>query len=101
LEINKKDIADYLDKYGLKHSLIGFDYLVTAIIFGLENNELKYHTCDLYNAVAKFYDINTSRIERSIRNSILVAKINESSGEFLAKAIDSFYYSNQNINVVI
>lgn len=93
MTITKKDISDYLDEKGFKHSLIGFDYIIVAILYCIENPRYKYLTCSLYEVIANQFNVTAARVQRNIHQSILTSNVQEKNGEFIALSIDHFLFS--------
>jgi hypothetical protein len=100
----KKDIVDYLDNLGFKHSTLGYVYLNEAVEIGLERrSSLSTITGPdgLYSRIARKFNAEygtiPSRVERAIRHSIQSSDfINKSSnGAFISKAIDAIAIERQ------
>lgn len=67
-------IRKTLDQIGVKHSLKGYRYIISAIEKGLDDrNKLNYITKVLYVEIARENDSTPSRVERAIRHAIEVA----------------------------
>ncbi|HEX3026390.1 MAG TPA: sporulation initiation factor Spo0A C-terminal domain-containing protein [Clostridia bacterium] len=84
------EIVSYLDQKNISHSVLGFAYLASAINLAIKNPELKYHTTELYRAIASTHKTTPTSVERCIRHAI------EKSGcakivnrEFISIAVDS------------
>jgi len=90
--VSKKEVIEYLDKKGIKHSNVGFDYLILAILVCIEKPEYKYKTCELYKIVATQFDSTLGKVERCIRTEIKSLNSSEKNGEFIAKSADFFLY---------
>jgi len=80
------EIIYYLDATEVKHSHMGFRYLVSAIDLGLQSPDMVYRITDLYNAVAVTFNASGAKVERSIRYAI--KKTNLTNKEFITRAID-------------
>ena len=66
-------IRKTLDQIGVKHSLKGYRYIISAIEKGLDDrNKLDYITKVLYVEIARENDSTPSRVERAIRHAIEV-----------------------------
>lgn len=67
-------IRKTLDQIGVKHSLKGYRYIISAIEKGLDDrSKLDYITKVLYVEIARENDSTPSRVERAIRHAIEVA----------------------------
>lgn len=67
-------VTKILHKIGVPAHIKGYQYLRTAIIMTVNNNNLiNSVTKILYPSVAKIYDTTSSRVERAIRHAIEVA----------------------------
>ena len=67
-------VTKILHKIGVPSHIKGYQYLRTAIIMTVENNNLiNSVTKILYPSVAKTYETTSSRVERAIRHAIEVA----------------------------
>ncbi len=67
-------VTKILHKIGVPAHIKGYQYLRTAIIMTVENNNLiNSVTKILYPSVAKTYETTSSRVERAIRHAIEVA----------------------------
>lgn len=98
MKISDKQIAEYLDERGFKHSNLGFGYIISAVKLLAEDRH-KYLGAihkELYPAVALEHKTTPSRAERAIRHAIDSCDCRETRklriGEFLARATDSFLY---------
>lgn len=79
-------IIRYLDQFGLKHSNMGFRYLLSSITIALQNPELLIKISDIYQKVAEEYSSSTSKVERTIRYA--VTPMEQTNKEFIAIAVD-------------
>jgi hypothetical protein len=77
----------YLDTFGIKHSNMGFRYLITAVEIGYERPQLLFKISDLYGEIAQVYKTNKSSVEKSIRYAILSSGL--TNKEFIMRAVDS------------
>lgn len=67
-------VTKIIHQIGVPAHIKGYQYLRTAILMTIENNEIiNSVTKVLYPSVAKRYDTTTSRVERAIRHAIEVA----------------------------
>lgn len=90
--MKKSEIVKYLDKKNVRHSLSGFDYLITAINMCTEDTDRIHSVCKLYADVAKVHGTTKSRVERAIRNAIETAGEEITNSEFIARARDYLIY---------
>lgn len=88
--INHAVINLYLDNLGVKHSCLGYRYLIFAI--QLKSMFHKIGLMRIYKMIAQECDANSSQIERAIRYAI--APYGLTNKEFIAKAIDDMMYRN-------
>ncbi|MDR1733968.1 MAG: sporulation transcription factor Spo0A [Oscillospiraceae bacterium] len=64
-------VSDILKQIGVPAHISGYDYLRSAIIFGIRDPKiLRAVTKSLYPKVAEIYDTTPSRVERAIRHAI-------------------------------
>ncbi|MBE6789433.1 MAG: sporulation transcription factor Spo0A [Ruminococcaceae bacterium] len=67
-------VTEVLHQIGVPAHIKGYQYLRTAIILVIENNDMIDHiTKELYPTVAKKYKTTATRVERSIRHAIETA----------------------------
>ena len=67
-------VTNMLHEIGIPAHIKGYQYLRTAIMMTVENNDLiNSITKELYPSVAKAYGTTSSRVERAIRHAIEVA----------------------------
>ena len=71
--ISEKNISVALRKLGIPPSLMGFDYIMTAIKLIDENNIYRHYTSILYEEIAKRHNVKTIRCERCVRHAVEVA----------------------------
>lgn len=70
----EQKVSQILYKIGIPVHLTGYQYLRTAIIMVVENNEMiSQITKKLYPRLAQKYNSTPSRIERAIRHAVEVA----------------------------
>ncbi len=84
------DIYRYLEAKGIRHAYAGYRYLITAIRLGLEDRSQIIKITDLYEKIAQVCGVRASRIERTIRYSIMQYGL--TNKEFISKAIDDLVY---------
>lgn len=90
--VNEKEVVDYLDSLGMKHSNLGFGYLIEAILGKLEGI-YKNGTCNMYNEIGNKFNTTGSRVERAIRHSIEASSLAEvTCSEFIARSVAYFKY---------
>ena len=77
------NIAEYLEKQGVKHHLKGFALLHTAI----ENAEPGFSMMQLYADVAEKYKQPQSQVERNMRTAVKAVDKSLTVSEFVAKAV--------------
>jgi hypothetical protein len=80
-------VYNYLEEQGIKHSNLGFRFLASAIMLGIESPAYCMKIAGLYEEVAKEHDSNRACVERAIRNSIPGRRV--TNKEFIAKAVDT------------
>lgn len=62
---------------GIQANTKGFTYIADAMELLEKDEELRFHTCRLYEEIAKLHEgANKSRVERAIRNSFQYASTN-------------------------
>lgn len=70
----RQRVEDLLTLVGVPCNLLGYDYLVEAIVLVAENPDIRHKiTGELYPALAKKFDTPFGRIERGIRVAITYA----------------------------
>ncbi len=94
MAIELTDIYEYLDNVGIKHSNIGYRYLVMAIQSGSEHMELLFKINDLYVVIAERFNKSPQSVGSSIRNAISFT--NQPNKEFIVKSIMSINMSENN-----
>ena len=68
------EVADIIHQIGVPAHIKGYQYLRTAILMTIEDNDvINSVTKVLYPSVAKQYQTTSSRVERAIRHAIEVA----------------------------
>lgn len=80
------EINCYLETKGIKHALVGYRYLLTAIRFGIDDRTQLARINDLYCRIAQMYQTEPNNVERGIRHSIM--KYGLPNKEFIVKAVD-------------
>ena len=83
---NSSTIKNYLDKCGVKHSNLGFKYLVSVIMIVGADPDNNTVISEVYKKVAEKYNSAPNSVERAIRYSIKHHKI--TNKEFVNRAID-------------
>jgi hypothetical protein len=86
MAINSAAIKNYLDRCGVKHSNLGFKYLVSVILIVSADADKNIVISEVYEKVAKKYNSAPKSIERAIRYSIKHHGI--TNKEFVIRAID-------------
>lgn len=76
----------YLETKGIKHALVGYRYLLTAIRLGIDDRTQLARINDLYCRIAQMYQTEPNNVERGIRHSII--KYGLPNKEFIVKAVD-------------
>lgn len=70
----ESQVTDVIHQIGVPAHIKGYQYLRTAIMMAVEDNEvINSVTKELYPSVAKTYSTTSSRVERAIRHAIEVA----------------------------
>jgi Sporulation initiation factor Spo0A C terminal. len=65
----RNEIVLYLLTIGVKPHYKGFNYLVSSLVMTL-NADSRIPMLEIYNAVAREYDISSQRVERCIRTLV-------------------------------
>ena len=68
--VDTKVINSYLEEQEIKHSNLGYRYLLTAILLGFESPPLCKKITDLYENLAGVCFTKASNVEHAIRCSI-------------------------------
>lgn len=55
---------------GIKHHLKGYEYLKSALLYFIENNQKEYRMKDVYDTIAKKHRTTSSRVEKNLRLAI-------------------------------
>lgn len=87
-----KRIYRYLDEKNVKHSNLGYRYLMDAIEIIIENPSQNQKMNGVYEKVAEMHSTTSICVERAIRHTI--SQKNQTSKEFISKASDDIRYSN-------
>lgn len=73
-QVMRHNLVRELEMMGVKRKLVGFDYLVEAIMLCVQNPEDDIHiTNDIYPVIAEMMNATTMSVERSIRSAIEAA----------------------------
>ena len=83
-------IYKYLTNSGVKCSNLGFEFLKTAILIGIENPEKLRKIVDLYKEIAEVHNVPPGTVEKAIRYSLLGRE--EHNKEFIIKSINEIKY---------
>jgi hypothetical protein len=82
-------IVRYLDEFGFKYSLLGFQYAVVIIAHCLKNPEDMHQICKTYRICAQKVGTTPMRFERALRHEIRIhAKAEDTNKEFIARAVN-------------
>ena len=87
--VDTKAINNYLEEQGIRHSNLGFRYLITAILLGVESPSTYKRITDMYERIACIHLTEASAVEHAIRYSI--SKKGITNKEFIAKAVDELF----------
>ena len=96
--VTESQIANYVDTFGFKRSILGYKYMISAINIAIqEPTAIERVTKVLYPAVAKLYDTTVCRAERAMRHSIETCDTyahgkKPVNSEFIATAVYYFKY---------
>lgn len=96
MRVSSWEISRYLDEKGIKHSLTGFRFLVSAIKKAIKDPWMILKISDLYGNIAQICGTETGNIERSIRYAIMPSGL--TNKEFIAKAVDDLRYKYLIVN---
>lgn len=88
--ISNAYIYQQLNSEGVKHSLLGFRYLMKLLKLMSENPCRKKNLYDYYDEIAKIYDVKPTSVERAIRYS--VSESGKTNKEFILQAFDDLLY---------
>ncbi len=88
--INNAYIYQQLNREGVKHSRVGFRYLMELLRLMDENPYEKKNLYDYYDEIAKAYDVKPASVERAIRYSI--AESGKTSKEFILQTYREMLY---------
>lgn len=83
---NDDMVKDYLDKFGVKHSQLGYKYLVSAFTVISEEPDKKTTLCEVYEKIAERYRSEPKCVAKAIGYAIKHNGI--SNKEFIFRAID-------------
>ena len=83
---NTTEVYKYLEYNGIKHSNLGFRFVATSILLGIETPSYCMKIASLYDEVARIHETSSACVERAIRNAITGVKM--TNKEFIAKAVD-------------
>ena len=98
--INKKrkqQIINTVDSTGVKHSSVGYKYLITCVESVLLSGDRCFKVKDIYEKVANIHNVRWITIERAIR--IAIKKANEdikkkTNKEVISIIVDKIIYEN-------
>lgn len=82
IELSKNELEieaiKFVQKLGIRSNLMGYSFLVKAIMLSLESPHLlKSMTKELYPMIANYYGSDVKNVERNIRNAITSAYEND------------------------
>ncbi len=80
-------IKNYLDRCGVKHSQLGFKYLVSVFNIMCEEPDSKMTLSEVYEQVAEQYNSTPKSVAKAIDYSIRHHKV--TNKEFIYRAIDN------------
>lgn len=86
MAVNSELIKNYLDKCGVKHSNLGFRYLVSAFMIVCEEPDKNTILLEVYEKVAEKHNSAPKSVEKAISYSIKHRGI--TNKEFIISAID-------------
>jgi hypothetical protein len=86
MAMNSSAIKSYLDRCGVKHSNLGFKYLVSVFMIVSAEADKNTVISEVYEKVAKKYNAAPKSVERAIRYSIKHHRV--TNKEFVIRAID-------------
>lgn len=84
---NNDMMKKYLDKCGVKHSQLGYKYLVTVFMIMDSEIDKRTNITDIYEQVAEIHDSLAKNIEKAIYYAIKHLGI--TNKEFIYRAIDN------------
>jgi len=90
-KITEREVSEFLDKFKMPHSSIGFQYLVKAIIIGCNDVEIREarKVMALYEKAAAAYNTTSARVERAIRSMLRRISCGKTNGQFIYWAVDN------------
>lgn len=90
MNIHKKiqlSVYDRIEKIcihkGVSEHLKGFDYLRSAVLYYMENDENEFRMKDVYDTIAKKYHTTSSRVEKNMRLAIHASGSPLSNSKFI------------------
>lgn len=91
---NSTTIKNYLDRCGVKHSNLGFKYLVSVFLIVGAEPDKNTIISEVYEKVAEKYNSAPKSVERAIKYSIKHRRI--TTKEFVIRAIDKDFMDLEN-----
>lgn len=88
--INNAYIYQQLNREGVKHSRVGFRYLMELFRLMSENPYYNKNLYDYYEKIAKMYDVKPTSVERAIRYSI--SDSGKTNKEFILQTFGDLLY---------
>ena len=86
------EVYNYVTKFDIKQSMLGFEYLMSAIELGLNDEKKLRKITSLYEEIAESFAATPSCVERSIRYAIGDTALNNK--EFICKAVNELKYQD-------
>lgn len=83
----EQEISRYFDRYNLKHSLLGYRYLIAAVQTCIDYPLSPINIFDIYKKIAEDFDVSCGSVERAIRYELSENHI--TNKEFILKTIDA------------
>lgn len=87
-----KQINNYLNRYHINHSHLGYTYLMTGIRALLNEQVPRGQAQELYRMIAAEHETNARLVDDAIRRSLEGAKVNMKNKEFLVTARDELIF---------
>ena len=92
--ISNKTIGEYLESQGIRHSNIGFKYLMLGIRVSLDGKVNYARINSVYEEIGRQAGVTVGQVDCAIRSVIRKTENPVSNKEFLIRAVDTLTWSH-------
>ena len=92
--ISNKSIGEYLESQGIRHSNVGFRYLMLGIRLSLDGKVNYGRINSVYEEIGRQANVTVGQVDCAIRSVIRKSSDPVSNKEFLIRAVDTLNWSS-------